>query len=116
MALFPHVFLGTLREHYLLLFTTAGCVALVAGFVGAWVGARFGARAAARRALAEAARGLGGAPELRGLQESMDTLLLEVERVAEAQRFTARLLAERPGGVSSAPPLPRREAGHVTPH
>jgi hypothetical protein len=32
---------------------------------------------------------------LERLQQSVDTLAVEVERIAEAQRFTAKLLAER---------------------
>ena len=32
------------------------------------------------------------------LQQSVDAIAVEVERIAEAQRFTAKLLAERPEG------------------
>jgi hypothetical protein len=34
---------------------------------------------------------------LQHLQESIDTIAIEVERIAEAQRFSAKLLAERSG-------------------
>jgi hypothetical protein len=42
-------------------------------------------------------------PQLRRLQESVDTMAIELERISEAQRFTAKLAAERsatalPGG------------------
>jgi hypothetical protein len=37
------------------------------------------------------------------LQQSVDAIAVEVERIAEAQRFSARLLAER----SDNPALPR---------
>lgn len=37
------------------------------------------------------------------LQQSVDAIAVEVERIAEAQRFSARLLAER----SDTPALPR---------
>ncbi len=37
------------------------------------------------------------------LQQSVDAIAVEVERIAEAQRFSAKLLAER----SEAPALPR---------
>ena len=47
MELFPPLFHGTLREHYLLLFGVAGGIALVTGLVSAWVGAYVGARRAA---------------------------------------------------------------------
>ena len=35
---------------------------------------------------------------LEHLQESVDAIAVEVERIAEAQRFSAKLLAERPEG------------------
>ena len=35
---------------------------------------------------------------LEHLQQSVDAIAIEVERIAEAQRFTAKLLAERPEG------------------
>jgi hypothetical protein len=37
------------------------------------------------------------------LQQSVDAIAVEVERIAEAQRFSAKLLAERP----EIPTLPR---------
>jgi hypothetical protein len=37
------------------------------------------------------------------LQQSVDAIAVEVERIAEAQRFSAKLLAER----SDSPALPR---------
>jgi hypothetical protein len=37
------------------------------------------------------------------LQQSVDAIAVEVERIAEAQRFSAKLLAER----SETPALPR---------
>ncbi len=37
------------------------------------------------------------------LQQSVDAIAVEVERIAEAQRFSAKLLAER----SESPALPR---------
>jgi hypothetical protein len=37
------------------------------------------------------------------LQQSVDAIAVEVERIAEAQRFSAKLLSER----SDAPALPR---------
>ena len=35
---------------------------------------------------------------LEHLQQSVDAIAIEVERIAEAQRFSAKLLAERPEG------------------
>src|SRR5437764_10385739 len=95
MGGFPHVFFGTLREHYILLFGAAGSFGLLTGFVGAWIGARLGARAAARRALEGASRELVRSAELKAVTEGMDALLVEVERIAEGQRFVSRVLAER---------------------
>ena len=34
-------------------------------------------------------------PQLRQLQESIDTMAIELERISEGQRFTSKLLAER---------------------
>jgi hypothetical protein len=40
---------------------------------------------------------------LEQLQQSVDSIAIEVERIAEAQRFTAKLMAER----AEEPRLPR---------
>ncbi len=40
---------------------------------------------------------------IEGLQQSVDTIAIEVERIAEAQRFSAKLLSER----AEQQPLPR---------
>ena len=37
---------------------------------------------------------------LEQLQQSVDAIAIEVERIAEAQRFTAKLLADRSEGVA----------------
>ena len=34
-------------------------------------------------------------PQIRQLQESIDTMAVELERISEAQRFQARLMSER---------------------
>ncbi len=39
-------------------------------------------------------------PQIRQLQDSVDAMAIELERISEGQRFTAKLLAER-SGVSS---------------
>ena len=33
--------------------------------------------------------------QLRALQDSVDTMAIELERISEGQRFTAKLMAER---------------------
>ncbi len=65
----------------------------MAGFVGAWVGARL----AARTALVElkAAARPGVSPEhVRLLHAIVESIGLEVERVAEGQRFLTKLMSE----------------------
>ena len=47
-------------------------------------------------------------PRLERLQESLDAIGLEVERIGEAQRFTTKLVVER---ANAAPPKPPRDAG-----
>lgn len=47
---------------------------------------------------------------LARLENSVDATAVEVERISEAQRFTAKVLAER----NAAPKLPERKS--VTPH
>ena len=113
MSVFPPMVHGTLREHYLMLFGAAGSVAMTAGFVGAWIGARLAARAAIRQA--EELRRTALQPEqIRDLSNSVEAIGLEVERIAEAQRFVAKVLVERRDAI---PPLPsQRSAGEITPH
>jgi hypothetical protein len=47
-------------------------------------------------------------PRLERLQQALDAIGLEVERIGEAQRFTAKIVAER---AHAASPKPPREAG-----
>jgi len=49
---------------------------------------------------------------LARLENSFDSTAIEVERISEAQRFTARVLAERP----VPPSLADRPRGSTTPH
>jgi len=46
------------------------------------------------------------------LENAIDSTAVEVERISEAQRFTARVLAER----SVAPSLSEKPRGSTTPH
>ena len=114
MDFLPPIIHGTLREHYILLFGSAGLFALGAGYVGAWLGARRATRAALR---AVEARNVDAvtATQVRSLEESLEAIGLEVERMAEAQRFVAKVLVER---QESLPPAShqRREPDHITPH
>jgi hypothetical protein len=107
---------GTLREQYLLLVGAAGAVALMTGLLGAWIGAYFGGRRGARREIAQMEQRPAVLVEaqLADLRQAVEHMALEMERVAEGQRFTARMLVER---VTASPPANhRREAGSVTPH
>ena len=115
---------GTLREHFLLVFGLASALALFTGFVGAWIGSHIGARRGASRALHEARVELRDALrdelaagptalEIHRFGRTIDAIALEVERVAEAQRYSARLLTER--AAHEAPPAaPRRDSEHTT--
>jgi hypothetical protein len=112
----PQIVFGTMREHYLALFGIAGGIAAVVGFVAAWAGAQFGARRAARLAAEEAlgSAGLGLDRNLSQLTQAVDAIALEVERLSEGQRFTARLLSERP--AMSVTPKQDSPARVITPH
>ena len=50
---------------------------------------------------------------LSRLENSVDSTAIEVERISEAQRFTAKVLAERSGAPASIGERPR---GSTTPH
>ena len=106
------------REYYMILFGAAGAMALVVGLVSAWLGAHFGARRAVRRALRDAGIPLTPVVEaqLRQLGESVDAIALEVERIAEAQRFAAKLMVERNERDRLPAAPPPREPRVITPH
>ncbi len=70
----------------------------VAALTGIYVGAKW-ALAAAKGRSSGTSRVDDG--RLEQLQQSVDSIAIEVERIAEAQRFTAKLAAER----SEAPRL-----------
>jgi hypothetical protein len=112
----PPVWNGTLREHYLLLFTAAGSIALVAGLVGAWFGARFGTKRVVQEVLdvlPSANQQELANQQLYKLSQAVDTMSVEIERLSEGQRFAAKLLAER-GNKFAAPA--DRPPGVITPH
>ena len=114
MDILPPMIHGTLREHYVLLFGSAGLFALGAGYVGAWLGARRATRAALRAIEARSPDLVTGA-QVRSLEASLETIGLEVERIAEAQRFVARVLVDRHDALPAAPRA-RREPDQITPH
>lgn len=113
MDILPRIINGTLREHYILLFGAATTVSIVAGSVGAWFGARLATRAAIREVEAKGREALN-AGHIRDLAANVETIGLEVERIAEAQRFVAKVLVDRRDLIP--PPVSRRDASEITPH
>lgn len=56
-------------------------------------------------------------PRLHRIEEAVEAIALEIERIGEAQRFTTKLLAERqPDAVGPIASRPHREPGTITPH
>ncbi|HXT14451.1 MAG TPA: hypothetical protein VN706_02395 [Gemmatimonadaceae bacterium] len=51
--------------------------------------------------------------QLSRLDNAVETVAVEVERISEAQRFTSKLLAERSAGALAERPRP---LGSTTPH
>ena len=60
---------------------------------------------------------LENSPRLQRIEQAVEAIAVEVERIGEAQRFTTKLLAERqPHAAARIPAVPRREPGTITPH
>jgi hypothetical protein len=56
-------------------------------------------------------------PRLQRMEQAIESIAHEVERIGEAQRFTTKLLTERqPDAAARIPAPPRREPGTITPH
>lgn len=106
----PHIFAGTLREHYIMLFSAAGAIGVTAGLVGSWVGAYLGGRRAVKAAQLTRPEAQP-IMQLGEVMQALDAIALEVERISEAQRFTMKVLSERQPVV-----LPRAESRSITPH
>ena len=106
-----------LREQIAVFGTVIAGMALGFGFLGACIGAYLGGRIGARRALAAVRRepSMMGAGQMEELRNSLDAIAVEVERISEGQRFTARLVADRVAQAAPAP-LHRRDSGPITPH
>lgn len=68
---------------------------LVVIFIG-WPLARAYARRLDRRTELGTVSAAQLEPQIRQLQESLDAMAIELERISESQRFQAKLLAERP--------------------
>jgi hypothetical protein len=128
-SIFHSIFHGTLRERDAILLVIAAGSALFVGGISAWIGAHFGARRAVRKAFREKIEIPSIVTEVRydELSRSIDTVALEVERISEAQRYVAKLLAERLSvpsttatvalpAAATTQNLPRHEPGVTTPH
>lgn len=63
---------------------------------------------------------LESSPRLQRIEEAVESIAIEVERIGEAQRFATKLLTERPESVvnraSIAAPIARKAPGTITPH
>ncbi len=49
------------------------------------------------------------APRLDRLEQAVDAVAIEIERIAESQRFVTRILAERPRPAANAPASPANQ-------
>jgi hypothetical protein len=95
----------------LLLLSSGALVMTTLVFAGLWLRAR---ERALRLALTAKAASEPRSAEMEHLVQAVDTIAAEVERISEAQRFTAQVLAER---MEQEPPLVKRFAGRVSiPH
>jgi hypothetical protein len=94
----------------------AKVITAVAFFVSAAYSINAIARAvvAHRRAQPELQPGVSPLAEARlaRIEQSIEAIALEVERISEGQRFTTRLLSEN---ARALPAAPRREPRHNTP-
>ena len=50
------------------------------------------------------------------MEQAIESIALEVERIGEAQCFTTKLFAERQPEAAARIGVPRREPGTITPH
>jgi hypothetical protein len=75
--------------------TFAAVCATVVATIGSLVAIGVAARATLLRAKRRAEHPPLDDSRLRQLQESVDAIAVEVERISEAQRFTTKLLADR---------------------
>ena len=60
---------------------------------------------------------LAESDRLQRMEQAIESIALEVERIGEGQRFTTKLLADRqPEAAARLGVIPRREPGTITPH
>jgi hypothetical protein len=64
---------------------------------------------------------LESSPRFQRMEEAIESIAIEVERIGEAQRFATKLLVERPDpvvnrAVPAQTPIARKAPGTITPH
>lgn len=89
-----------------------GCITL-SMFAFAWASAR-----KHKRDAPAVPRLDGIEARLARMEEALDTIAIEIERVTEGQRFTAKLLAERVSPDAQGVPRPAQQSDlrRITPH
>jgi hypothetical protein len=78
------------------------------GFAVAWIRARERAIRAEQRAAQTLAQVPDGDPRFDRLEQAVDAMAVEVERMSEGQRFVSKLLVERSGQERDAGARPAR--------
>ena len=68
------------------------------------------------RGVTRGAVDLENSPRLQRIEQAIESIAVEVERIGEAQRFTTKLLAERQPDAMARLAQPRKEPGTITPH
>lgn len=82
---------GTIQ---LLILALGGATTAAVGFAVAWVRARDRARRAERRLAGDSPEEIGAA-RVEQLEQSLETMARQLERLSEGQRFTTDLLSKR---------------------
>jgi len=59
---------------------------------------------------------LENSPRLQRIEQAIEAIAVEVERIGEAQRFTTKLLSDRQPDAVARMSVPRKEPGTITPH
>jgi hypothetical protein len=82
-------------------YSFAVVVAVIAGFIGSMVALFIGARIALNRTRPREIARVDDA-RFERLEQAVDSIAIEIERMSEAQRFTAKLLSDRASAVVPA--------------
>jgi hypothetical protein len=82
-------------------------------FVGLWIRAR---ERAIRAGAGAELRSANPTPDMEHLVNAVDAIAVEVERISEAQRFTAKVLAERTDAAPGSSRMGGAPERVITPH